>query len=173
MTSAATPPNAPSHRRKSSPRSSTALAWTWTHTCRVRPAGRSRWSISARNRFGSCCKTATKCMASDKEIILRMTEKVAGSIYMPFWIRSKREQQIRAMIEDPEVDLSVKFTGVLAILAQLQFPIQLSDFRSAIPLHFWSSQVQFHYTSMLGGSVPIFTEFGKEWFYRMNVGKAR
>ena len=92
---------------------------------------------------------------------------------MPFWIRSKREQQIRAMIEDPEVDLSVKFTGVLAILAQLQFPIQLSDFRSAIPLHFWSSQVQFHYTSMLGGSVPIFTEFGKEWFYRMNVGKAR
>lgn len=112
-------------------------------------------------------------MPSERDTILRMTEKRSQSIYRQFWVPLHRQRQIHEMTADPQVEMSLKFTGVFAILAHLQFPIQLSDFRSAIPEPLWSTQVQFHYTRFLGGAVPIYTELGVESFYRMDLGKAR
>src|SRR5262245_51313688 len=107
-------------------------------------------------------------MATEAQIILRMTEKRSTSLYKRFW-HLDYQQDMQVLLDSTELDLTQKFTAVLAAFAQLKFPLKLSDFRSAIPDAFWSAHVHFHFTRYLGGAVPIFCGEG-EWFYNLILG---
>ena len=104
-----------------------------------------------------------------------MTERLSRSIYGRFRTGHSPEA-MGALLADPELALSLKFTAILAAYAYLPervpAPIGLRDFRALIPNGFWEEHFSFGYTKYLGGFVA--TECGEgEWFYSLGFGPLR
>ena len=101
-----------------------------------------------------------------------MTERRTRSIYGCFRTGHTPETMHR-LLADPELDLSLKFTAVLAAYAYLPervpAPLRLRDFRSLIPDAFWEEHFAFGW-SKYGGWVN--TECGQdEWHYGLGLGQ--